>query len=534
MLSVVAIHNLQIECRLCIDQILSFDMVAAKDSHARMQATLLISDCMRRRITEAFDGDTVAVWAVNESGGRIRRLFAGQIDDLHIDYEGDLEKVVIGAVSSSILLDTEKKSRSFQDISSHYSDVIYSVLADTNKAGARLHVQDMLLKKPAIQYEETDWQFIKRMASNLQASVIPDFSEALPRVHVGLKSGADIGEIECIKYKTGFDSRYYTDGKTLNLPKSGFLYYDVESCSLYNIGDFATFLGRKLRICELKYTLMHDMLCCIYRLATPAYFMIRQQYNDNLRGLSLQGAVLRTNRELVRIHLDIDDRQDPETAYDYTWRPETGNLMYCMPEPGTRVSLYMQNPDESCAICKDCVRVNGDQFPEAQSPEDRYLTTIHDKRMFWKPGEAGFTSLTANSWIKIDDAIGLVIDTSGGLLMQSGEDLTINGKRVALSAPKEISLVRRKVEAPTVINTCYNFDIVGNIGGFYTNKPPAEPCAEPQFPSVFGNVEEFDMNDIADMIIAAAPAGSESESTPISTALQGAFVAHMPHGKGRG
>jgi len=536
-LSVVAVHNLLIECKLPVEKILSFELTAAKDSHVRMQTTILTRDYMRRYITEANRGDTITVWIINEEGAKIHSLFAGQIDSLHMDYDGDFERIAISAVSSSILLDIEKKSRSFQDTSLNYFDVIYKITDDTKGADARLHVPDKLLAKPVIQYEETDWQFIKRLASHLRTSIVPDYAQALPRVHIGLKKGADIGAMDSDNYKTCFDPRYFTDGKLLNLSKSSFIYYDVESYELYNadeglfrIGDRAAFLGQILKICEIRYALVKGYIRGVYRLASPAYYMVRQHYNDHLQGLALQGVVLETTHELIRVHLDIDEQQDPKTAYDYTWRPETGNLMYCMPEPGTRVSLYMQNTDEFSAICKNCDRTNGDKFPEAQRPEDRYLTTAYNKRMYWKPTEAGFISLDVNTYLKIDDAIGTIIDSSKHLLLQADEELTIDGKKVHLSAPKEVTIMRRKLEAPSVINICNNFDIIGNIGGFFTTKPPGNPKSQD---SPFGEIVDFDISGITDMILGAVPAGSAAKSTtmsaPLSAALQGAFVAHLPN-----
>ena len=247
---------------------------------------------------------------------------------------------------------------------------------------------------------------------------------------------------------------------------------------------------------------------------------------ESMRGLSLHGTVLKTDRELLRLHLDIDQSQDAQTAYDYTWRPETGNLMYLMPEAGTRVSLYMQDEDEFSAICKNSDRTNGEQFPEAQNPDDRYLTTAHGKRMFWMPGEAGFTSLSVNSSVKLDDAVGAIIKSSGTLLLQADGEVIVAGNRVNLSAPKEVTVVRRKVGTPTVLNASYNFDIVGNIGGFCTTNPPGPVTG---LDSPLGELEEFDISDIADMIVAAVPADTAPKSTSVSAALQGTFVSHMPN-----
>ena len=48
----------------------------------------------------------------------------------------------------------------------------------------------------------------------------------------------------------------------------------------------------------------------------------------------IEGEVLQTKGEVLRLHLEIDDSQDVSAAYDYPWRPITGNMLYCMPEKG--------------------------------------------------------------------------------------------------------------------------------------------------------------------------------------------------------
>ncbi|MFQ8776468.1 MAG: hypothetical protein ACLR78_01970 [Roseburia sp.] len=58
-------------------------------------------------------------------------------------------------------------------------------------------------------------------------------------------------------------------------------------------------------------------------------------------------------------HLAIDTDQNAATAYFYQWVPDTGSVMYCMPEKGTTVSLYFPDEDERNAIAVSCIRENG-------------------------------------------------------------------------------------------------------------------------------------------------------------------------------
>ena len=93
------------------------------------------------------------------------------------------------------------------------------------------------------------------------------------------------------------------------------------------------------------------------------------------------GEVLSTERETVRLKLDIDEGWNPGGPYPYTWRPETGNMMYCMPQVGTRVSLYFPNYDEQAAIAVNCVRTNGSSCARMSDPSRRSFVTEHGKEM---------------------------------------------------------------------------------------------------------------------------------------------------------
>lgn len=71
-------------------------------------------------------------------------------------------------------------------------------------------------------------------------------------------------------------------------------------------------------------------------------------YNDIVSGMSLLGEVAKDDKEVVYVKLDIDEGEGG--TYPYPFRPETGNMMYCMPQVGTKVSLYFPNCDEKNAM----------------------------------------------------------------------------------------------------------------------------------------------------------------------------------------
>ena len=86
------------------------------------------------------------------------------------------------------MLDHEKKSRSFQDAEATYGQIVNEVLSDCPGAVALLCREkeaDTPIGKPLIQYRETDWMFIKRLAGMLGISLVSDYRTFVPRFSFG-------------------------------------------------------------------------------------------------------------------------------------------------------------------------------------------------------------------------------------------------------------------------------------------------------------------------------------------------------------
>lgn len=64
-----------------------------------------------------------------------------------------------------------------------------AVTADTEHSACILPGSDMRTGGTLIQYQETDWNFLKRMASQLGLSLVPDTSYYYPRFYLGLPEG---------------------------------------------------------------------------------------------------------------------------------------------------------------------------------------------------------------------------------------------------------------------------------------------------------------------------------------------------------
>ena len=216
--------------------------------------------------------------------------------------------------------------------------------------------------------------------------------------------------------------------------RSDFLYYDVCSSQSCDLGWYTVYKGQEFLIYEKWGKMERGELIFTYRLGKPGLGWGRKRYNDKISGMTILGEVLSTERETVRLKLDIDEGWNPGGPYPYTWRPETGNMMYCMPQVGTRVSLYFPNYDEQMAMAVNCVRTNGGSCTRMSDPSKRSFVTEHGKEMNLYPQEMSLLG-GANGMVKLADETGISISTDKRIQIVAQQAVQVNGKTVVMSAP---------------------------------------------------------------------------------------------------
>ena len=81
--------------------------------------------------------------------------------------EGQGYQVSIQGISKTVQIDYKKKSRIFQNVNKTYQEIMREALKDTVGAGIRFYASDRKIEVSLYQIEETDWEFIRRLASHL-------------------------------------------------------------------------------------------------------------------------------------------------------------------------------------------------------------------------------------------------------------------------------------------------------------------------------------------------------------------------------
>ena len=399
-----------------MEKILDFQTWEIPGEHARGSFRLLLSEN-----ETGINGMNAPIQLLGQ-GNTAGALFSGYPEKVEIKEERGYRIADIQAVSGTILLDQKKSNRVFQKKVQTYMGIAGIVTADTEHSACILPGSDMRTGGTLIQYQETDWRFLKRMASQLGLPLVPDTSYYYPRFYLGLPEGEkrELGEI--ISCDLCFDGRYYAvSGKCL-VDREDFICYDVVTRTSLSLGDRVTYEGRELLVSRKKTELAGGEVIFTYRLAGNSYTWVPWEDNPDYTGMSFVGSIVGTQGEQVEVAFDIDKTAAGGNRYGFA--PATGNLMYCMPQKGTKTSLYIGNGDEAQGIATGCIRTNGSTCEGTGSPEKKSFRSEHGKGMDLYPQRMGLDGGETGK-ITFEDETGTTIESNGGLVLMAKEGIRL-------------------------------------------------------------------------------------------------------------
>ena len=189
-----------------------------------------------------------------------------------------------------------------------------------------------------------------------------------------------------------------------------------------SLGDRVTYEGRELLVSRKKTELVRGEVIFTYRLAGSSYTWVPWEDNPDYTGMSFVGSIVGTQGEQVEVAFDID--QTAAGGNRYGFAPATGNLMYCMPQKGTKTAFYIGNGDEAQGIATGCIRTNGSTCEGTGSPEKKSFRSEHGKGMDLYPQSMGLDGGETGK-ITFEDETGTTIESNGGLVLMAKEGIRL-------------------------------------------------------------------------------------------------------------
>ncbi|WP_046215137.1 contractile injection system protein, VgrG/Pvc8 family [Paenibacillus wulumuqiensis] len=421
------------------------------NNHARLRFTGIIPEEKQESYVEMTEADTAVEIRQLDNQGNTDTLFHGIVLHVGIKTVRSVYYLEVEAISHTYLLDVKKKKRSFQNHAMTYGELLNQVASDYDK----FDVMDAATDGAAIgnftlQYLETDWEFLKRMASRFHTSLMPVATATHPKFYLGVFESSSKGKLDNYHYqleKRMDDYHYYSANDEGAFDENDFIDYEVETETVLDLGSMIEFKGRQMYVRAVHTQMKQGVALHRYWLCSRKGLRQRQLYNEKIIGASIQGKVIGIVKDTVKIHLYIDKAQDVGTAhcfpYSSMYTAEGSSGWYCMPETGDHVRIYFPGSREEEAVASSSVRQDKSEGTsnKVSDPDKKILRTAAGKEIMLAPDEIVITGKDGAVFIRLNEGGGIEIISNQQITLKAAQDIMINSdKNVTISAKDEISL----------------------------------------------------------------------------------------------
>ena len=420
----------------------------AINEHAtlKLQATLK-SDIKDKPIYEAKENQLVTVQSRKE-GTEGEIIFTGIVEFVQIRQFHSVYEIELIAKSSTILLDRQYRSRSFQNKAMKYIDVVKFCLKNYGKtdvictAGQTKKTEQFIL-----QYEETDWAFFKRLASHHHVGLVPEIQQAGIKFTFGLPKGGKkvLEETKYVLKKNLTDFMKFKLNEDDTIMDLDSFIYEIDTDECFRIGDEVTFQGHTFVVSSIETFLYQANIVNRIQLRTKKGCYQPKQYHEKIIGLSIQGTVIEVKKDEVKLHLCIDPDQPVKIAHPlkyatpYTAEGQSG--WYFMPELGDTVLAYFPTRDEKDVFALHSLRTKNSGSDKTTDPDIKYLRTKYGKEIKFAKDEIVITCVDHEMYIKLNETSGIEIFSTKPIQVNSHENISIQSdKKINITAKDEIKL----------------------------------------------------------------------------------------------
>lgn len=419
--------------------------------HARAKIVGTVETSLGERYEQMNLTGVPATIGVQDDGGGETFIFKGILEELSVYNEGGTLTVSAELISSSVLMDQNRKSRTFQDASMTYDEMLHFIdkdYAEFNFVMTKGNGES--LKDLVIQYRETDWEFAKRMASHFETVITPAYEQEGTKYWFGIPNrGGSVSPtpISYRKRKTVGDYIYKEANEVSGIGEKDAVYYEIKDREVYEIGQKISFQGENLYVYEIHSYLEGGELIHWYTLREENGFKVPKQYNERQIGTSLEGSILEIQQDQVKVHVWVDESQDKATAkwfpYSSVYSSPDGTGWYAMPEENDAIRLYIPDEKETNGYIISAVHLESSASDERVNPDNKSLMTKYHKEVLFTPNSLTFTNNKGMS-IEILDEEGITIISDKKITIIADESVAIASTTADLQviAPENITMMQ--------------------------------------------------------------------------------------------
>lgn len=310
------------------------------NQHGRMLISGYIADEEEEEYLKLLTGE---VWEQAEEVGKdgeTEVLFTGLVTDFSLMLMNDQKKLTLEIMTGSYLLDEKKHLRSYQNPSVTYEQIFKEMIDGYKESG-------VIFAKPyqektenlVLQYQETDWQFLKRLASRKNQYLVPESRVKGRKIFYALPEGEEFQIPEGYKCTMGKNLSEYREkvSRGMGISEADCLVYMAECREQHKIGDYVMLFGRKFYVYKVRSRYENGELLHNCYMKREKGIEVPEVWQEKMTGCSLSAKVTKVKEDKVQVSVQEDENreQDINIWYPYAtvYSTPDGTGWYCMPEP---------------------------------------------------------------------------------------------------------------------------------------------------------------------------------------------------------
>lgn len=418
------------------------------NNHATLKMIGIIDDQFKDSYIDTTDDDTdITVYYKKEDLNV--NIFNGIVTKVKVDVVGDVYTLYLEAISYTYKMDLYKIKRDFQDISMTTHQLIDEVMSSYEGAVYNINIPNEPIGKYILQYNETDYEFLKRISSFYHQPLITAMDYEGMNCFIGNPDIKVNPKAKILNYKIKKNIEEFNDVIKNDRPdaiETDFINYVIRTQEIYNVGEHFTFKEHEFYVKRAEYVVDEGKLENIYTLAPFGGLKVKRIFNKKIIGVSITGSILEVKRDVVRVNLEIGNETKKEGAYWFPYATvaasPTGGGWYCMPEVGERIRLQCPTKDESEAFVVNSIdSYQGKTGQEAENdrmstPDNKSLQTAAGQEVKFTPNGANISStggqaavnLNKDGTVEITGKVNVNIACNQTLVLRAEEEMSIKAK----------------------------------------------------------------------------------------------------------
>lgn len=412
--------------------ILSIEGCQEINQHAKVKIKGYVDEKMAEKLMRKAEVDEkVTVTAIEQDKKQV--FFEGLVYTIEQEMKNHVCYVEMELISATVRMAGMERTRTFQKESLMYGQLMEK-LAQEEEMSLQFNVADRAFGNMVVQYRENNWEFLLRLASQMNTCVIPQITGQLSSCVVGLSmTGKEIQtEGLAVTVKNQVQLLRDRNKKGMDMYAQDGLCYEFVDREIYALGDYIMIQGKAYYISRIESYMVGQELCHKYTAQSEKNFEMVTYQNMKMTGASLLGRISKVQGVKVAVTLDVDQGNElcgtRMLPYSTVYSSPDGTGWYCMPEIGDTVRVYFPTEFAKDAYVISAVHVESRQGTKTRNqPDTKSFSNVHNKEIILSPTGITITN-NAGMSVSLDDNVGLSIESNLPIYISSDDYVEINAK----------------------------------------------------------------------------------------------------------